>query len=163
MSALYQLTNNVNVILNTQTGAFVPVDPGNRDYQAYEVWLAAGNLPDPAPGNPLTETLTLYEGYLTDWINQTVQQNGYADINSCISYLNSSVAQWQQDAQAALAWRDDVWKYAFTWEESLNGSLPGTLPTKAAFLAMFPQPSTYGWTLHLPGAYTAASSGSSGS
>lgn len=37
-------------------GAFVPTDPRNRDWQAYEAWRAAGNEPlaaDPAPYVPI--------------------------------------------------------------------------------------------------------------
>ena len=30
-------------------GAFIPADPVNTDWQAYQAWLAAGNTPNPVP------------------------------------------------------------------------------------------------------------------
>lgn len=33
-------------------GAFIPFDGGNRDYQLYLQWVAAGNEADPAQGPP---------------------------------------------------------------------------------------------------------------
>jgi hypothetical protein len=43
----YQLTNGTSVI-RLDDGAFVPADPDNRDWQAYQAWLAAGNVPTAA-------------------------------------------------------------------------------------------------------------------
>lgn len=34
-------------ILRVIDMAYIPNDPGNRDRREYEVWLAAGNTPDP--------------------------------------------------------------------------------------------------------------------
>lgn len=51
MAALYQLTSGTSIMRKTD-GAMIPTDPGNLDYQAYLVWTAAGNKPDPAPVPP---------------------------------------------------------------------------------------------------------------
>ena len=36
-----------NTIKRLPDGAFVPNDPANTDWQAYQEWLAAGNTPLP--------------------------------------------------------------------------------------------------------------------
>jgi hypothetical protein len=38
---------NTNVILRLPDQANIPNDPDNTDWQAYQVWLAAGNTPLP--------------------------------------------------------------------------------------------------------------------
>jgi hypothetical protein len=35
-------------VQNLETGAFIPFDPDNTDYQEYLEWLAEGNTPQPA-------------------------------------------------------------------------------------------------------------------
>ena len=52
MSADYQQlldhTGTISTtILRRSDNAYIPNDPANRDRQAYEEWLAAGNTPDP--------------------------------------------------------------------------------------------------------------------
>ena len=47
----YQLTTSTS-IKRLSDGAFIPNDPGNRDYREYLDWLAAGNTPEPAPAPP---------------------------------------------------------------------------------------------------------------
>jgi hypothetical protein len=54
MAAAYQLVATppllkTQSVLRVADGAFIPFDPGNRDYQRYLAWLAEGNEPDPAP------------------------------------------------------------------------------------------------------------------
>jgi hypothetical protein len=48
---MYQLTTSTS-IKRLSDGAFIPNDPGNRDYREYLDWLAAGNTPEPAPAPP---------------------------------------------------------------------------------------------------------------
>jgi hypothetical protein len=45
---MYQLTTSTS-IKRLSDGAFIPSDPGNRDYREYLDWLDAGNTPEPAP------------------------------------------------------------------------------------------------------------------
>lgn len=42
------LTNETNMVIRLSDMATIPFEPGNRDYQEYLGWLAAGNEPEPA-------------------------------------------------------------------------------------------------------------------
>ena len=44
----YQLTTG-NTILRLADKAWIPQDPANTDYATYLAWVAAGNMPEPAP------------------------------------------------------------------------------------------------------------------
>lgn len=44
----YQLTAT-DAVIRTADSAWIPNDPGNRDRQDYDKWLAAGGMPDPLP------------------------------------------------------------------------------------------------------------------
>jgi hypothetical protein len=48
---MYQLALTSGV-KRLSDGAFIPADNGNRDWIAYQAWLAAGNAPEPAPVAP---------------------------------------------------------------------------------------------------------------
>ncbi len=47
MTQAYQLTNQLNIVLRTSDGAWIPFTEGNKDYNDYQIWLALGNTPDP--------------------------------------------------------------------------------------------------------------------
>ena len=47
---MYQLTAYPNIIMREADGAFIPNDPANRDWQAYQAWVAEGHTPTPAEG-----------------------------------------------------------------------------------------------------------------
>lgn len=55
MTAAYQLGAGSSV-QRTSDGAWIPNDPRNSDWQAYQVWLAVPNTPDPAPAPPTPPT-----------------------------------------------------------------------------------------------------------
>ena len=61
----------------------------------------------------------------------------YADIATCITYINSTNAAWRADATAANAWRDAVWAYVIGLEPGIiAGTTP--LPTADALIAELP-------------------------
>lgn len=39
-------------IMRVSDGAIIPFDPANRDYQEYQKWIVAGNVPLPASPQP---------------------------------------------------------------------------------------------------------------
>lgn len=53
----------INTLTNSQTSVFrlsdmagIPFDPANTDYQAFLLWKAEGNTPEPADNPPQGET-----------------------------------------------------------------------------------------------------------
>ena len=40
-----------NTVRRIEDGAFIPMDEGNTDYQAYLAWVADGNTPEEWTGN----------------------------------------------------------------------------------------------------------------
>lgn len=53
--ALYSLTQLAGTVRRNSDGAYIPADDANIDRQAYNDWLADGNIPDPA--TPLLDPL----------------------------------------------------------------------------------------------------------
>ena len=49
---MYQLIKQFDGVRRTSDGAQIPNAPGNKDWDAYQAWLADGNTPEPAPVEP---------------------------------------------------------------------------------------------------------------
>jgi hypothetical protein len=73
----YQLTTGSS-ILRIEDNAFIPPDPENSDYQAYLLWLNAGNTPEPAPEPPAPgpDYLGFYDGLLISGAYQRIRAQG---------------------------------------------------------------------------------------
>jgi hypothetical protein len=78
----YTLAKNGGVV--TDSGSYVPPDPRNADWQAYQAWLGAGNTPQPVPAPSAAETAqatyaaALAVGLVTTWSTSTGLNGIYA-------------------------------------------------------------------------------------
>jgi hypothetical protein len=70
---MYQLTTGTS-IKRVSDGAFIPNDPGNRDYREYLDWLEAGNTPEPAPPPPPPSYVAFWEGLLATDVYQAIRE-----------------------------------------------------------------------------------------
>lgn len=66
-----------------------------------------------------------YTIQLQEYIDSVAQQKQYDNAISCISYINSTVQLWKDQAAAFIAWRDSVYNYVIAQEAlMLSGSIP---------------------------------------
>jgi len=135
-------------------GACIPLDEGNRDYQDYLSWVAEGNTPNPPPAPTVDEVIARFMPQLQTWMDGIAQQNGYDNVVSCVSYKDSGVAQWAQDAAAMIAWRDAVWQWAYQQQPTLDAMTPEQIAglTPEYIISQAPKPEDFGWVVHAPGA-----------
>lgn len=75
--------------------------------------LRQWNLPNLAPYTPATLTPDDYGAAIQAHIESAAKGRGYNDAVTCASYTASTVATWAADAAAFVAWRDNVWAYAY--------------------------------------------------
>ncbi|NTA58415.1 hypothetical protein G6L32_07170 [Agrobacterium tumefaciens] len=64
-------------------------------------------LPPPVP------TITDYENGIQDLVDSTARERQFRDGVTLASYIGSTKSKWAAEAQAFVAWRDNVWFYAY--------------------------------------------------
>ena len=79
---------------------------------------------------------------ITQWLDRVVQAKGYDSIVSCASYASSSDDTFRADAQAAIAWRDAVYRRGYEILADIPAS-GATTPDEV--MALLPKPENYGW------------------
>jgi len=74
-----------------------------------------------------------FSPFMQQFIDYVAIARGYGSSLYCLSYLNSSIPQWVNDAQAFNAWRDSAWVYIGQQQVLiLNGTRP--IPTNLSDL-----------------------------
>lgn len=58
-------------------------------------------------------TITDYENAIQDLVDSTARERQFRDGVTLASYIGSTKSKWAAEAQAFVAWRDNVWFYAY--------------------------------------------------
>lgn len=64
------------------------------------------------PPQPVV-TITDYENAIQDMVDNTAREKQFRDGVTLASYIGSTKPKWAAEAQAFVAWRDNVWFYAY--------------------------------------------------
>lgn len=78
-----------------------------------------------------------YKSAIQSMVDETARSQRFHDGVTLASYVASTVAPWAAQAQAFVAWRDDVWQYAYA-ELSKVQAGERTQPSVEAFLGELP-------------------------
>ncbi|QSZ57212.1 hypothetical protein [Rhizobium sp. ZX09] len=89
--------------------AFFDAETGERvcrDMTAEEI-AELEAIPTPLP------TITDYENAIQNLVDSTARERQFRDGVTLASYTASTKPKWAAEAQAFVAWRDNVWSYAY--------------------------------------------------
>ena len=115
------------------------VDVVSDDVIVGPSWKKEGNayVPPPKPPEP-PPTESDYAAAIQVYIDTTARSKNYADGFALASYVNSTIPAWAAEATAFVAWRDQVWLYAYTeFAKVQSGQRPQ--PTIAELVSELPQ------------------------
>jgi len=89
-------------IFNAATGEAI-----ERPLTPEEIEEIQTPLPPPVP------TIADYENAIQNLVDDTARERQFRDGVTLASYTASTKQKWAAEAQAFVAWRDDVWFYAY--------------------------------------------------
>lgn len=93
----------------------------NQHYNISELTLKNGTFylngyvkPDDSEAKQIEEKANLIDKQLEALLDATVQQRNYKNVESCVSYFNSTDDKYRAEAIAVNRWRDDLYRIAQT-------------------------------------------------
>ncbi len=89
----------------------------------------------PSPYAPAMED---YQAAIQSLVDDTARSMQFNDGVTLASYVASTREDWAGQAHAFVAWRDDVWQYAYSELAKVQGGVR-TQPTVEAFLNELPE------------------------
>ena len=81
------------------------------------------------------QTIYLYEQAAQANLDAIAQSWGYNNMNTAVTYANSTNPQFKADAETLIPWRDNYWLEAYTIEA---GTLPATAEDFVGILPVAP-------------------------
>ncbi|MBB5041919.1 hypothetical protein [Shinella fusca] len=107
----FNSTGGVEITIDGERWS-VPDDLTNRHRQMIAEWEAEGNtIP---PYQPPAPSLTDYENAIQGMIDATAKEKLFRDGVTLASYTASTNPRWAAESVAFIAWRDEVWAYAYS-------------------------------------------------
>lgn len=95
--------------------------------------------PEPPPPPTAEEMLAAFTKAIDAHVEATARTRRYNGAAHMASYVASTVPVWAAEAQAFVAWRDQVWLYSLTELDAIQtGAKP--IPDLTDFLAALPAP-----------------------
>lgn len=145
----YQLTESEDLVFCSEQREIIP--RGHYRWADYEEWCLAGNVPLPVGPAYVPYTSAHFEAIRAaawEWMGDYIKSRRYDSIESCCSYVGSSVQRYKEEAHAMIAWRDGV-NLAL---ENLVLTLPPGIETWSQVCRLLPQPGDFEWpdTVDLP-------------
>jgi hypothetical protein len=71
------------------------------------------DLPLETPPEPAPPSVDDFRFAIQNVVDEKARERRYDNGNSLASYANSTVASWAAEASTFIAWRDQVWAYAY--------------------------------------------------
>ena len=107
-----------------------PID-GHRRFQVVAV-------PEPEPPTA-QDIINKYDTAIENWLDSTVQQRNYKNVESCISYEGDNNPKYAREAEAVKAWRSAVYTQAEVLIAQYIGGDISTVPSIEQIIAELPQ------------------------
>lgn len=110
----------------------IPVSPSNRHYNdLINTGVEVGPYVAPPP------SADDFANAIQAHVDATAKSKGYADGVAIAGYSTSTIPAWASEATAFIAWRDQVWLYAYTELAKVQGG-QREVPTIAQLIAELP-------------------------
>jgi|GEM_PF-2441115 hypothetical protein len=88
-------------------------------------------------GPSLSEVQNMMADAVQAHMDAVVAERGYGSILAATSYASSSIAQWAEEAEAAIAWRDAVWVACYDVIAAVRAGTR-SIPSKDELVAELP-------------------------
>lgn len=105
--------------------------------QIGDTWDGQVFVPQVVPEKPIDEVLREYQDALQNFLDKKAREKQYNSALSIATYVTSTNQQWKAEADAFIAWRDEVFVHALDVLSTVEQG--GARPSIDDFIAGLPQ------------------------